>query len=286
MIDNYTHQMIATNGINLHVVTAGDPSHEPIMLLHGFPENWRCWNHQIDFLVEHGYYVIVPDQRGYNLSDKPKGVKNYHLDLLTQDIIGLIKAFGYENIYMGAHDWGAVVAWSIATHHPQYLKKLAILNVPHPTIMGAEFRSLNFEQIKRSWYMFFFKIPRFPEWFARRNDWGDASILRRSSHPDTFTEEEIADYKEAWNQPNAMTSMMNWYRAAIPSSAKVPEEKSITVPIRILWGEQDIALGKELAEKSLKLCANGDLYFFPNATHWLPHDEADAVNQHFIEFFQ
>jgi len=283
-----THQHIETNGIKLHVVTAGDPSAEPIFLLHGFPETWQCWDHQIPFLVENGYYVIAPDQRGYNLSDKPEGVQNYRIDILAQDIIGLIEAMGYEKVYLGAHDWGAAVAWQIATHHPQYLKKCAILNVPHPSIVTADFRRFNLKQIARSWYMFFFQIPLFPEWFARQNDWWDAALLRKSSHPDTFTEEEIAHYKDAWSQPNAMRSMINWYRAAFRYSifSGTPSKGSITVPILMLWGEQDIALGKHLAKRSIQLCNDGELIFFPDATHWITHDEPATVSQHFTEFFQ
>lgn len=278
-------QQIETNGIHLHVVTAGNPSDTPIMLLHGFPECWYCWHHQIDSLSRNGYYVIAPDQRGYNLSDKPEGVKNYHIDLLAKDITGLIEMMGYENIYLAAHDWGGVVAWWIATHYPQYLKKLMILNAPHPHSL-TDLREFSLSQIRKSWYIFYFQIPRLPEWLIRRNNSFRNSMV--GSSPDSITEEDYEVFEEAWSQPNALTSTINWYRAAMrylfPS--KLPPDGSIDVPVRIVWGEDDDYLGKPLAERANRLCKNGDLVYVPNATHWITHDTPDIVNQHMSEFFQ
>ena len=108
------HSTIETNGIKLHVVQAGPKSGVPVVLLHGFPEFWRCWIHQIPALVDAGCRVIVPDQRGYNLSDRPKDIKSYGVFTLVDDIIGLIDALGYEKVNLVGHDWGGVVAWSFA----------------------------------------------------------------------------------------------------------------------------------------------------------------------------
>src|SRR5688572_15289386 len=111
-------KFITTNGIRLHTVMAGPKSGPPIVLLHGFPETWRCWIRQLPALVEAGCRVIIPDQRGYNLSDKPKGIKNYKVSMLVDDIVGLIDALEYEKVNLVGHDWGAIVAWMLANKYP------------------------------------------------------------------------------------------------------------------------------------------------------------------------
>ena len=283
MSDNYTYKTIETNGISLHVVTAGDPSHEPIVLLHGFPEFWYGWHKQIDYLAQQGYYVIVPDQRGYNLSDKPKGVKNYHIDLLAKDITGLIEVMGYTQVYVIAHDWGGVVAWWVATHYPQYLKKLMILNAPHPNNL-SDTREFDLSQLLKSWYIIFFQLPLLPEWISKHtNTFRDAMV---GSHDQSFTEEDFQYYEKAWSQPDVITSTINWYRAAVRylMGQPLPPDESIDVEIRMVWGEEDKFLGKPLAQRALRLCSNGELYFIPGATHWIAHDEPEVVNQHIIEF--
>lgn len=286
-----TSQYIIANNIKLHVVTAGDEKGEPVILLHGFPEFWYGWRNQIPFLVEQGYRVIVPDQRGYHLSDKPKEISAYRISTLAADINALIDHFGYEKVNLVGHDWGAAVAWMVATIYPERLKKLVILNVPYPSIMAQAFYSGNLAQLMKSWYMFFFQIPWLPEALLSVGGYdGFANSIRFSGKPETFTDDDMEKYKEAWLKPGAMTAMLNWYRAMLQGrgsggmSTGERQLPRITVPTLILWGEKDIALEKSLAEESIKLCENGKIVFFPEATHWLQHDEADAVNQHIHEF--
>ena len=131
----WKHNYIETNGVRLHVVQAGPKSGIPVVLLHGFPEFWYGWRKQIPALAEAGCRVIAPDQRGYNLSDKPKGVKAYCVDTLVEDVIGLIDALEYEKVNLVGHDWGALVAWMLAIKHPERLHRLGIINVPHPAVM-------------------------------------------------------------------------------------------------------------------------------------------------------
>jgi len=162
MYNELEHTTITTNGINLHVVFAGPTEGIPVILLHGFPEFWRGWLKQIEPLANAGFRVIVPDQRGYNLSDKPKGVRAYTVDKLTGDILGLVNALGYQQVNLIGHDWGAMVAWVFAIHHPERLRKLGILNVPHPAVMLNFLRRGDPEQLRRSWYIFAFQIPWLP----------------------------------------------------------------------------------------------------------------------------
>lgn len=292
----YDMRYIRVNDVMLHVVMAGPEDGEPIFLLHGFPEFWYGWREQIDYLASKGYRVIAPDQRGYNLSDKPKHVKDYHISTLASDIDQLAQTLGYEQINLVGHDWGAAVAWWMATIFPERLKKLVILNVPYPSILRDQWMNGNWDQILKSWYVLFFQVPFIPEAVASLMDYeGPANILRSTSRKGSFTEEDIARYKRAWAQPGALSGMVNWYRALVRESAdRVPEAISgekrasklprITVPTLILWGEKDVALTKELAQLSLDLCENGQLIYFPKATHWLQHDEADAVNAHIESF--
>lgn len=289
-MENFETQFIKVGDIQLHVVFAGPEDGEPIMLLHGFPEFWYGWHNQIPVLAEAGYRVIVPDQRGYNRSAKPSGVKAYSIGKLATDVQQLAAALGYEQINLVGHDWGAAVAWSVASIYPHLLKKLIILNVPHPGVMMRAFSNLDFAQITKSWYIGFFQLPAVPEAILSRNDYqGFAQLLQRSGKPDTFSDVDIAKYREAWRQPGAITSMINWYRAMTRGDgggSLNPDKTRITMPTLILWGEQDVALEKGLAQQSVDLCDDGELIYFPNATHWIQHDEAAAVNEAIIEFVQ
>jgi pimeloyl-ACP methyl ester carboxylesterase len=281
----YETTYIETNRIKLHVVTAGPKDGQPVILLHGFPEFWYGWRKQIEPLAEAGYRVIVPDQRGYNLSDKPKGIKSYSLDKLADDILGLMDALGYKKVNLIGHDWGAVVAWALAIWHPERLHKLGILNVPHPAVMLNFLRRGDPEQLRRSWYVFAFQIPWLPEYFLRRNNWRNAvRVLRGSGKIHTFTNEDIAEYKGAWSQPGAMTAMVNWYRAAARYLPKMLKDGRVKIPTLMLWGMQDVALSHRMARLSVDYCDDGKLVFFEDATHWVQHDEAEAVNQLLIEF--
>ncbi|HEX9839153.1 MAG TPA: alpha/beta hydrolase [Anaerolineales bacterium] len=278
------HSYIETNGIRLHVVQAGPKSGAPVILLHGFPEFWYGWRKQIPALVEAGCRVIIPDQRGYNLSDKPRPVKAYNMHELVNDVIGLIDALDYQKVNLVGHDWGAAVAWMLAIWNPERLHRLGIINVPHPAVM-KRFLLRDLEQIRRSWYIFFFQLPWLPEAGMRAGDWRGASHAMRSSGKiDTFTDEDIEKYKEAWSQPGAMTAMLNWYRAAVRYQARITNDMRVKVPALMLWGMKDVALSHRMARPSMDYCDDGKLLFFPEATHWIQHEEANEVNQHLLEF--
>lgn len=288
MLDNLEKQFITVGDVQLHVVMAGNPEGEPIVLLHGFPEFWYGWRNQIPYLVEKGYRVIIPDQRGYNLSDKPKGVSNYKLDTLAQDIINLANVLGYEKINLVGHDWGAIVAWWVASRYPDRLTKLGILNVPHPSVMINQWSKGNISQWLKSWYIGFFQLPFIPETLVSLGDYSVfEQAIRQSGHPNTFTDDDIEAYRRAWSQPNAVTSMVNWYRAIARSGmdSSLRKKHRIIVPTLMLWGEQDQFLGKELAKPSIDLCLDGELVYFPNATHWIQHDASEAVNEELHRFF-
>lgn len=275
---------ISTNGIRLHTMMAGPQSGPPVVLLHGFPETWRCWIRQLPALVDAGCRVIIPDQRGYNLSDKPKGVKNYRISLLVDDILGLIDALEYEKVNLVGHDWGAVVAWMLANRYPERLHRLNIMNVPHPAVM-RRFLMRDLEQLRRSWYVFLFQLPWLPEAGMRRDNWrGAERVLRGSGKIHTFTNEDIEKYKEAWSQPGAMTAMINWYRAAVLYQRPILNDPCIKVPTLMMWGMQDFALSHRMARPSMDYVKEGNLMLFPEATHWVQRDAAEEVNHYLVDF--
>lgn len=278
------HHIIATNGIKLHTVQAGPKSGAPVILLHGFPEGWYGWRKQIPALVNAGCRVVVPDQRGYNLSDKPKGVRNYTVNVLVDDVLGLIKALDYEKVNLVGHDWGGEIAWELAISHPERLHKLGIMNVPHPAVM-RKFLRRDFEQMRRSWYVGFFQLPWLPEKLLSVNDFR-AMIrgMRETAKQNTFTNEDFEKYKEGWSQPGAITSMLNWYRAIVQHPPKMIEDPRVKVRTLMMWGMKDFALTHRLARPSMDYCAEGNLILFPESTHWVQHDAAGEVNHYLIDF--
>ena len=280
------HHHIPTNGISLHVVQAGPPDGSPVILLHGFPEFWHGWAKQIPALAEAGYRLWAPDQRGYNLSDKPRGIAAYDIDHLARDVVGLIDAMDVERVHLVGHDWGAAVAWWIAGRYPQRLHRLVILNVPHLAVMARTiWRS--WAQMRRSWYIFFFQVPWLPEASLRRNDWTNAiRSLKGSSRRGTFTPEDIQRYRQAWSQPGAMAAMISWYRAAARSLGKLGSLGRIAVPTLMIWGVRDIALGREMAQPSIDLCDDGRLVFVEEAGHFVQHEEPERVNQLIGQFLR
>ncbi len=280
----YDHTFIKTNGIKVHVVQAGPEDGKLVILLHGFPEFWYGWRKQIDFLAEKGFRVWAVDQRGYNTSDKPKGMAAYNLDLLSADVVGLIDAAGKDKVYLVGHDWGAAVAWWTANKTPERLEKLVILNVPHHAVMRKTLKE-NPEQRRRSWYMMFFQIPWLPDTLLTMN--GAKALgrtLKMTSNPGAFTDSDLKEYYTAWSQPGAMTAMLNWYRAiAQKPPVRLPSPR-ITVPTLILWGKKDTALTWEMGQKSVELCDDGRLTYFEDATHWVQHEKPDEVNRLIGEF--
>lgn len=271
--------------VQICAVADGPKEGPVVVLLHGFPEFWYGWHRQIEPLAAAGFRVIVPDQRGYNLSSKPAGASAYALTELVSDVIAIADQLGQEKVFLAGHDWGAAVAWSAALLHPQRIAKLTILNVPHPSVMRRFLRTRP-RQMLRSWYMFFFQLPWLPEALFSALDFRiGARSLAHSSRPGTFSSDDLAQYRAAWSQPGALTAMINWYRALFRSRAKF-SDRTVRVPTRILWGERDAFLLAEMARESLRYCTDAELFTFADASHWLQHEEPARVSELLIEFFR
>ena len=286
MLQNVEYTYIETNGVRLHVAQAGPENGRLVILLHGFPEAHWSWRYQIDVLAEAGYRVMAPDQRGYNLSDKPQDVAAYKLDTLVDDVVGLIEYAGREKAYIVGHDWGGAVAWWLAAKQPERVQQLAILNVPHPIVMGRTIRS-SWTQRRKSWYMYAFQIPRLPEFVARRNNWRRlVDGMQGHSVPGTFSDADMDRYRKAWAQPGAITGMINWYRAMWQAQAERLESVRIKVPTLLIWGLRDHVLGSEMIEPSVALCDNGRVEKIAEATHWIQNEFPERVTTLLLEFVE
>jgi pimeloyl-ACP methyl ester carboxylesterase len=278
------HQRIDVGELSLHVVTGGNAAGPLVVLLHGFPEFWWSWRYQIPALIEAGFRVAVPDLRGYNLSDKPPDVSAYGLAHLSGDVDGLIRALGEESAHVVGHDWGAVVAWDFAMRFPKRVKRLAILNVPHPQVMlRALLRSP--AQMRKSWYIFFFQLPVLPELLVRKNDY---EMLRKSLAAGRLVRpppEEIEPYVDAARRADSLRGGLGYYRAISRGGAALRAKPSrIDCPVLVIWGERDLFLGRELATPPANLVPNARVEFLPDASHWVQVDSPERVNALLVPF--
>ncbi|UCD01420.1 MAG: alpha/beta hydrolase [Promethearchaeota archaeon] len=266
---------IETNEIKLHTIIVG--SGEPLILLHGFPEFWYCWSKVIPFLKD-DFKLVIPDMRGYNLSDKPEGVENYKAEILVEDIKGLCESLNLGRFNLAGHDWGGAVAWIFAEKYSELLKKLIILNAPHHKIFQKVLRT-DKEQQKASNYMFEFLKPN-SEKFIIENDY---KALKEAVFTKSFTDFDKEKYIEAWSQPGAIVGGVNYYRAITSFN----EWKGIIeTPTLVLWGMNDIALRPQLLEglsdyvKDLRIERNEE------SSHWITHDAPEFVSSKIREFIQ
>jgi len=277
---------VATNGIELHVAELGPADGPLVFLLHGFPEFWYGWRHQMGPLAEAGFRVIVPDQRGYNLSDKPREVSAYDLDRVVADVSGLADHYGRRSFTIVGHDWGALLGWWMATRYAGRLERFVALNAPHPSVWREAMRG-NPAQKKKSWYVQIFRIPGLPEFLLRLRNF-DAMVggFRGAARPDAFTESDLARYREAWSQPGALSGGLNWYRALLKKTLPPAKECRSTVRTLVIWGVQDAYAVRELAEASARMCDDAKVVYLEQATHWVQHDEPERVNGLLLDFLR
>ena len=283
MPDEWQHRRVMVNGVHLHFVEAG--SGPLVVLLHGFPEFWYSWRRQLPALAETGFHAAALDLRGYNLSDKPAGVAAYRLEVLLEDVREFIRHAGAERAAIVGHDWGGVVAWHLAMHHPEIVEKLVILNAPHPAAYRRELRSL--AQLLRSWYIFLFQVPGLPEQLFSA---GDFDVLRRMFrrqpvHPEAFSPEDVRLYQQAMARPGALTAALNYYRALRDPTHRISrDEAPIRVPTLLLWGERDAYLTPRLTEGLNAWVPNLTIVRFPDVSHWVQNDAPERVNRLLIDF--
>ena len=269
---------IETNGIKLHTIVIG--SGEPLILLHGFPEFWYCWKSVIPGLKEK-FKLIIPDMRGYNLSDKPKDVQKYKMEYLIGDIKGLIKELNLKRVILAGHDWGGVVAWAFAEKYPELLKKLIILNAPHPKIFQKSLRT-DKKQQEASSYIFEFLKPNAEKKLYE----DDYRRLKKAVFEDmfiktNFTEFDKEKYIEAWSQPGAILGGVNYYRA---NTSFDEWTGIIEVPTLVIWGMKDVALLPQQLEGLSDYIKNLKIVRSENSSHWITHDDPVLIVSSIKEF--
>ena len=283
------HGYATVNGLRLHYAESGSGD-ELVILLHGFPEFWYSWRHQLPALGEH-WHVIAPDMRGYNLSDKPARVEDYRVDVIVDDIIGLIDHFGVQKAAIVGHDWGASVAWRVAQTYPERISRLVVMQVP-PAAVWRENMSLR--QLRRSWYMFFFQLPGLPEWMVTRKNFAaiDRTFTDSVGRNGTFSTADIENYKEALRQPGAITAAINYYRANIGRLASRKTKKTspniderTRVPTLFIFAEQDFAIIPDTVRGTENYVdAPYREVRIPDSGHWVQNEAAEEVNTALIEF--
>jgi epoxide hydrolase 4 len=284
MSDEPRFARISTNGVTLNVVEAGPLDGPLAILLHGFPESWYGWRHLIAPLAEAGYRVLAPDQRGYGASDKPRGVAAYALDILADDVVGLVDASGRERATVIGHDWGGVVAWGAISRHPTRFDRAVILNAPHPDAMLREIKG-NLGQFLKSWYILFFQLPGLPEMLLRRHDFRRlVDGMTHSSRPGTFSTADFERYKAGWAEPGALTAMVDWYRAGLRIKHDPFPDPLVQVPTLLIWGTRDRFVVPGVARSSYALCESARLEWLDEASHWVQHEEPEKVNRLIIDF--
>lgn len=271
------------NGLSLHVVEAGDPGDPLVILLHGFPEFWWAWRHQITPLAQAGYHVVVPDQRGYNTSDAPQDVSAYTIDTLAADVVALADAYGANRFHLVGHDWGAVIGWWVAATSPHRLDKVVLMDGPHPDVWAKQaFKHPT--QALRSTYVAFFQLPWAPEATLGGFDFaGLRAMVQGSAKAETFEPGALDRYVEAWRHPGSLAAMLNYYRA-LRERPKAKEPARIAPQTLILWAGEDLFLERHVAEAGLALCDNGKLEFVEGASHWLHIERAEQINARIIDW--
>ncbi|HKG93914.1 MAG TPA: alpha/beta fold hydrolase [Gemmatimonadaceae bacterium] len=270
-------------GVRLHYVEAG--SGPLVVLLHGFPQLWLCWRHQIGPLAAAGFRAVALDMRGYNLSDKPRGVRHYTLDRLAADVEGLIAALGHRSADVVAHDWGGIVAWHLAATRPACVRRLVVLNAPHPGAYWRELRTL--DQLRRSWYVFVFQLPWLPEAMLRRRDFAVVERILRTqpARAGAFDDDDVRAHKAALAQPGALTAMVNYYRATLrrlPGLAGA-RERRVEAPTLLIWGEADRYLRPQLADGLERWVPRLRVERLPGVSHWVMADAPEAVTRLLLE---
>jgi pimeloyl-ACP methyl ester carboxylesterase len=251
-----------------------------VLLLHGFPEFWYAWRNQIEPLRAAGFRVVVPDLRGFNLSDKPKGAANYRMEVLVEDVRQLIAELGHEQAIIVGHDLGGLVGWHFAMRHPSATKRLVVMNCPHPAHQRAMMTDAR--QLRKSWYILFFQLPVLPRMGIERRDF---AVLRRLFSRDTvrrdaYTQEDIERYVEAFRHGTAGAAVQ-WYRALLRTNPLALEHtlRPIDVPTQVIWGRRDSAVRFAYAEPPAKWVWDVRLDVIDDASHWVQCDRPDTVNR-------
>lgn len=279
----FQHAWVTVNRVRLHYAWAGEAKNPLMLFVHGFPENWYSWRHQMAHFAE-THYVVAVDMRGYNLSEKPANRTDYAVTTLVADVENLILALRKDKCILVAHDWGGAVAWRAAYEIPHRIQRLIICNSPH-TINFFHHLATNDRQLKASWYMLAFQIPLLPEFIMRHAIQG---IFSNSlNNPGLITPADNEEFVTAMRRPGALTASINWYRNMYTPAAHPSTHVKLSTPTLLIWGQLDFALLEEINQGTERHFTNPSLFRFepiPNASHWVQQDAPNEVNRLIQQF--
>lgn len=250
---------------------SGPADGRPVLALHGFPQSGRCWDDVAERLADAGMRVIAPDQRGYSPRARPPDVADYALPHLVGDALGLLDALGLDRADVVGHDWGAAVAWELAVDHPDRVRTLTAVSVPHPAAFGWA-REHDDDQRERSGYIGLFREPG----RAERVLLEDGARRLRATFAGVPPERTVDGYVRALSADGALTAALNWYRAmdARPDGPPGP----VTVPTTYVWSTADAALGRAGAERCGEHVRGPyEFVVLDEITHWVPEQAPDRL---------
>ena len=262
--------------MKLHYDSEGDGP--LVVLLHGFPEYRISWKRQLPALARAGFRAVAPDLRGYGESPKPRGADAYLMTAIVDDVVELIESLnGGQPCVLVGHDWGAVAAWGVAMYRPDLLRKLVIINVPHPAAIARELKRSTRQKVNLL-YQLFFQLPVLPELLMRLLG---RAFLKRAAR---YTPDEIDDYLRQWRR-GGLTPMLNYYRAIGKSRAEMKKRYSrIEIPTMIIWGGREPVFLPAAIEDIGEWVPNARIERLPGIGHFAQHDAAERVSQLIIEF--
>ena len=261
------------NGLNLNVLVEG--AGEPVLLLHGFPDSNYLWRDMIPPLVEAGYQVIAPDQRGFGESDAPKEKENYAMELIAKDAVAILDELGIEKAKLVAHDWGAVIGWLLAGTYPERFECYTAISVGHP----IAYASAGYEQKKKGWYVLFFQLRGIAEKMTMARNW---AIFRKTVHNHPEADHWIADL----SRPGRLTAAMNWYRANFFKLLKADFPR-VKIPVFGIWSTKDVALAEDqMIGSEAYVDAPWRYERMKDISHWVPVDAPDKLSELIIEFLE
>ena len=249
----------------------GPPDGDLVLLLHGFPESSAEWTHVLGHLAAAGYFAVAPDQRGYSPGARPVGVDSYHVSRLAEDVLGLADELGSRVFHLIGHDWGALVAWYVAAHHPDRVRTLTIVSVPHPRPF-ADARADDPDQRQRSEYIATLREPEVPERMFLDND---SAVLRAALAE--AGPEIVAEHVRVLTDPGAMTAALNYYRTWDDALDRLGP---VATPTLFVWSTDDVALGRVPAEATADW-VTGPYRFevFEGISHWIPEVAPEELSR-------
>eukprot|EP00090_Calanus_glacialis_P014310 TRINITY_DN23082_c0_g1_i1.p1 TRINITY_DN23082_c0_g1~~TRINITY_DN23082_c0_g1_i1.p1 ORF type:complete len:339 (-),score=90.62 TRINITY_DN23082_c0_g1_i1:30-1046(-) len=282
------HKYMSVNGTKIHYVEAGDFDKPLMLFVHGFPEFWFSWRHQIKHFKKN-YRVVAMDTRGYNESDKPAGIEEYILKNLVEDVKGLVEGLGVSKFTLVAHDWGGAIAWNMAAIYPEMVDNLIICNLPHVLALEDAQKS-SWSQMLKSWYMVFFQCPVLPELFTLMED---IKIMNGNMKDAKEEDKEVLEaYKYAFRDFTTWNRGINYYRAALTNKglefAKSIKGRLSSIEVRTLhiFGTGDKYLGLDSAQASAKYVKNYQLELLDGVSHWVQQEAHEQVNALMDTFLQ